>query len=103
MPDDVVIGLKSVSLKGSIGKPGYTPIMQRSPDRIFTEDEQNYLKSLPTEVLWTKYNQGANLVKIWSSESIINLTRGESAKMASNMRYQMDFIMSIIRKRTEYK
>lgn len=100
MPEDVIVGLKSLNLRGESGKMGYVPMMKRPHNQIFTEDELAKLRSLSTAELLVKHNQGAWLVGIWTSDSVINLTNGESARMASKMRYQMEVIMSIIKKRT---
>lgn len=100
MPDNVVVGLKSLSLKGTVpSKERYVPMLNRTPENIFTEDEIRFLNSLPTPELWRRYCQGENLINLWNSPSVLNVTRGESSKMVSNMKYQMDYIMSIIEKR----
>lgn len=100
MPEDVVVGLNSLSLRGKSSKMGYVPILERSPERIFTEDEIKFLHSLSTEDLWRRYRQGEFLVSLFPSPDIMNMTKLDISKVASNLRYQMDVIMSIIRKRT---
>ncbi len=96
MPDDIIIGMKSIPLRGTIDK---TPILKRTKENIFSRDELDFLHSLSLEDLWTRYRQGENLIKIVKGPDIMNISSSDAQKIADNLSYQMDVIMSIIKKR----
>jgi len=98
MPKNQVIGLQTLRLHG---KAVSNPVLSRPRENIFTEDEWNFLRGLDTQELLRRYQQGANLISLIKNPSILNLRREDVDKIISNLRYQMDAIMSIIRQKKD--
>jgi hypothetical protein len=101
MPEHQVIGLRTIDLSGRAAR---TPSVSRPRENIVTEDEWNFLLGLDTMELFRRHQQGANLISLISNPSILNGIDDVNSKtdwemVISNLQYQMDAIMSIIKTR----
>jgi hypothetical protein len=96
MPEDVVIGLKSLHLRGSVPPSTYP----KPSNSVFTEDEVALLLGLGTDSLRSRLAQGQQLINLLSHPAVINLSVEERNQLIGRLRFQMDEIQNIINHKT---
>lgn len=99
-PKAQVIGLNTLSLRAT--SPTLLDTPQRAlKRRVFTEDEWNFLNSLPTAELYYRIGKGDQLIHLLSRPEMMNMDSQKAAMITSNLRYQQDAIREIIESRTK--
>lgn len=99
-----IVGLKSLQLRssrGAVGQPIVSTGIRPTKKRVFTEDEWAYLHQQTTEDLYRRIFQGDQLIELLHRPEMLNISNGEAAKVASNLKYQQDAIRQIIAGRTK--
>lgn len=97
---DQIIGLKTLDLRSSLPKLIDTPL-KASKKRVFTEDEWEFLNTRPTKELWFRIRRGDFLIRLLHSPEMLNMTPAQASMISSNLRFQQDAIMEIIKSRGE--
>lgn len=101
-PKPVVVGLKTLDLKGvavGTGPSWLDTGIRPNKKRVFTEDQWRFLNTRPDEDLLGRIKQGDFLISLLESPQMLNMTPKLAAMVASNLRYQQDAIREIIKKR----
>lgn len=97
MPENVVIGLKTLRIHGHrVSLQSSSTPIQPAKRRVFTEDEWNFLNSLPSSDLARRIRQGEFLIRLLHSPQMMNTTQKEADRLSSNLKYQIEAIQSII-------
>ena len=98
-PKAQVVGLKTLDVKAQALKPGqdFTSAAIRAwKKRVFTEDEWNFLNTLPTAELRNRIQTGHALIGILHRPEMMNMTPQLAAMVSSNLYFQIEAIQKII-------
>ena len=68
---------------------------------VFTDEKWAKLNAMPTRSLRLRIRKGHYLIRNLHSPEKLNMTKGEAAKISSNLRFQIDEIQRIIDRRKE--
>jgi hypothetical protein len=100
MPEDIIIGLRTLELVAV--SPKFVDTPERAfKRRVFTDDEWRYLNSRPTAELHARIALGSRLISLMYRPELLNMDQRQAAQLSSNLRYQQDAIREIIKARNE--
>ena len=98
MKKGIVIGLKTIDVRAKT-MPVVSAPQRAFKQRIFTEDEWNYLNTLPTRELRQRVEFGNLIIRLLYQPEMLNMTPRQADALSSNLRYQQDAIREIIKSR----
>jgi hypothetical protein len=89
-----VIKLQTMSMRSVVDTP-HRPHKKR----VFTDDEYNFLCSLPVSDLRVRIAGGRQVISLLARPDMLNMTPAQANAIASNLRYQIDEINKIIQQK----
>lgn len=95
-PRDVVIGLKTIAMRGAAVQPVTSTPARPLKRRVFTDAQWSYLYTLSTDELKRRISQGLVLIGLLYRPEMLNMTQPQADMISSNLRYQIDAIQAII-------
>jgi hypothetical protein len=98
MPEDIIIGLKTIELTATMPKFIDTP-ERAFKKRVFTEDEWRFLNTRPTAELEARLKLGEVWIALIYLPNNLNVNQAEAHALSSNIRFQQDAIREIIESR----
>jgi hypothetical protein len=98
-PEAQTVGLQTLDIRGTVALKSQHTAIRANKKRVFTDDEWAFLNSRTDEDLMGRVKQGDNLIALLHSPQMMNIVPGEAPRVASNLRYQQDAILSILKSR----
>ncbi len=99
-----IIGLKTLKLQSDVQRTGMDAIstaIRAHKKRVFTENEWEFLNSLPDNELVWRIEKGDMLIGLLHRPEMMNMNPKEANKISSNLKYQQDAIRSILTNRSK--
>lgn len=102
MPEDIVIGLKTLSIRSQVAQMKHTDTRLRPfKKRVFTDDEWVFLHTLTDEDLHGRIQRGRMLTTMLENYEWMNMTRKQAKTITSNLHFQMEAIQCILDERSK--